>query len=88
MLLERQFRGQENNMLDEKQFKQLLDVEKEIASFLAVLVRRDKTQTDLIKELNNSGLSPKRIAEILGTTANAVRVGLSRSRSQKVWKKK
>lgn len=49
---------------------------KEIIMLLAVQVKRGVPQTSLIKELSNVGFKPKRIAEIIGTTPNTVRVAL------------
>lgn len=66
--------------------KELLGIQKEIAMFLSILVKRDTLQSTLIKELNASGFTPKRIAEIIGTTANTIRVSLSQMRKSKAKK--
>ena len=53
----------------------------EVARLLAVLIRmQSPTQTDAIRELGKVGLGPKRIAELLGTTANTVGVTLAKAR--------
>lgn len=40
----------------------------------------DKSQNDQISLLSKAGFQPKTIAELIGTTPNAVRVFLSRTR--------
>lgn len=59
---------------------------KEIAALLAVLVKRGSIQSTVIKELGSVGLSPKRIAELLGTTPNTVNVALHKARHSKTKK--
>ena len=49
----------------------------------------DKSQNDQISLLSKAGFQPKTIAELIGTTPNAVRVFLSRTRrrqNEKFWK--
>ena len=70
-------------MLDEKKLQELLAVQKEIAGFLAILVKRDKTQSDVTLELHKVGFTPKRIAELLDTTSNSIRVNLNRIKNKK-----
>jgi DNA-directed RNA polymerase specialized sigma24 family protein len=41
-----------------------------------------KTQSEQIVLLNKAGFQPKEIADILGTTANTVRVSLSKTRRE------
>ena len=53
----------------------------EVARLLAILIRlRVPTQADAIRELGKAGIGPKRIAELLGTTANTVHVTLAKAR--------
>jgi len=56
----------------------------EAVRLLAILAKRGMNQTATIAELSNAGFQPKRIAELLGTTANTVSVTLATSRK---WKK-
>jgi DNA-directed RNA polymerase specialized sigma24 family protein len=58
-----------------KIFEQKLD--KLIRLFVFSLTM-DKTQSEQISLLNKVGFQPKEIAEIIGTSANTVRVCLSR----------
>ena len=52
----------------------------ETVKLLAVLARRSTTQSQLIHELSEVGFSPKRIAELLGTTPNMVSVTVHKKR--------
>ena len=53
----------------------------EVARLLAILVRLQMpTQADAIRELAKAGIGPKRIAELLGTTANTVNVTLAKAK--------
>lgn len=70
-----------NNFMTEN--KELFIVQKEIVMLLAILVRRGALQSTLIKELGSVGFTPKRIAELLDTTPNTVRVALSLSKKKK-----
>ncbi|MFA4834142.1 MAG: hypothetical protein WC619_04855 [Patescibacteria group bacterium] len=63
--------------MTEKQFKELLEAQKEIMGLLAILVKRDMLQSSLIREMAMVGLRPKRIAELLNTTPNTINVSLS-----------
>lgn len=56
--------------------KENLETQKEIVRLLAILVKRDRTQSTLIAELNKVGFSPKRISELLNTSSNTVSVAL------------
>ncbi len=62
---------------------QHLEVLREISKLLVVNLKREANQTDLIIELDKSGFTPKRIAELLGTTANTVSVALSQKKKKK-----
>ena len=55
----------------------------EIVKLLAVLAVGNKSQAVAIKELSDVGFEPKRIAELLGTTANNVRVTLHKVKKGK-----
>jgi len=53
----------------------------EVGRLLATLIRLQlPTQADAIRELGKTGLGPKRIAELLGTTQNTVNVTLSKAK--------
>lgn len=56
--------------------KETINLLKEILALISIQVKRGVSQSVLIKELNDAGLQPKRIAEIIGTTPNTVRVSL------------
>lgn len=56
--------------------KELREALKEIIMLLAVLVKRGSMQSALIRDLGRFGFKPKRIAELIGTTPNTVRVAL------------
>lgn len=47
-----------------------------ILRLLGVIAAKDMPQTDQIAMLNRLGFTPKEIAEIIGTSANTVRVSL------------
>jgi DNA-binding CsgD family transcriptional regulator len=56
----------------------------EIARLLAVEIRTQAgTQAEAIAALGAAGIGPKRIADLLGTSANTVNVALSRSRARR-----
>lgn len=57
--------------------KEFLQTQKEIVMLLAILAKRGVMQTSLIKEMGSVGFNPKRIAELLDTSSNTVRVTLS-----------
>ena len=61
--------------------ERLLD---EVVRLLAVQARLQmETQNEAIIAFAEAGFGPKRIAELLGTTANTVNVGLSKARKTK-----
>ena len=70
--------------MDNRQ-EQLLE---EIAGLLAILVKRDSLQSTTIKEMYSVGLTPKRIAELLQTSPNAVSVTLHQAKKAKAKKNK
>jgi DNA-binding NarL/FixJ family response regulator len=47
-----------------------------VLQLLAVVAVRDMPQTMQIATLNRAGFAPREIADVLGTTANTVRVAL------------
>jgi len=55
----------------------------EIVGLLTILVKRDALQTTTIKEMGSVGFAPKRIAELLQTSPNAVSVTLHKSKREK-----
>lgn len=55
----------------------------EVAQLLAILVKRGTLQSTVIQEMGNVGMSPKRIAELLGTSPNTVNVALHHARKGK-----
>ncbi len=55
----------------------------EIVGLLTILVRRDSLLTTTMREMGGVGFAPKRIAELLNTTPNAVRVTLHQARKIK-----
>lgn len=66
--------------------KKLQETLEEITKLLAVLVKKGSMQSSLIRDLDAVGFKPKRIAELIGTTPNAVRVALyhvKKSRNKK-----
>ena len=54
----------------------------------AVEICGDKVQKEKIEILGSAGLTPKEIADIVGTTSNTVSVALARSKKKKTGKKK
>ncbi len=54
-----------------------------IARLLAALVTRDLRQRDQIAVLNKVGLAPREIADLVGTSANTVRVELVHIRKKR-----
>ena len=54
-----------------------------ITQLLAVSVIQGRSQSEQIPILDKAGFQPKDIAELIGTTPNAVRVFLSRQRRRK-----
>jgi len=63
--------------------KEQIDLLKEIVALLSVQVKRGISQSTLIKELSDAGFQPKRIAELVGTTPNTVRVAVHQLKSKK-----
>jgi len=67
--------------------KEINETLKEVVMLLAVLVKKGSMQSVLIRELNAVGFKPKRMAELLGTTPNTVRVALHQIKRGKKSKK-
>lgn len=58
-----------------------MDLQEEIVRLMIVQLRRTtKTQADLIVELDKAGFGQTRIAELVGTTPNAVNVTLNKAK--------
>ena len=62
--------------------KEIIDRLDKAIRLLAMSVTSDKKQNEKIELLSNSGLKPKEIANILGTTGNTVRVALAHIRKK------
>lgn len=58
--------------------KEILSRLDKIMRLLAVNMVFDKSQKEQIEMLSNVGFKPKEIADILGTSANTIRVGKSK----------
>lgn len=56
--------------------REIIVLLKEIVVLLFIQAKRGMSQTTIIKELSEAGMQPKRIAEIVGTTPNTVRVAI------------
>jgi predicted transcriptional regulator len=52
----------------------------EMVCLLAIIAKRGARQADLITELGDQGVTPTRIAQLLGTSPNAVSVTLHKMR--------
>ena len=65
-------------MSDDKIIEELKDIKK----LLALSLTKDQSKVEQIEFLSNVGFEPKEIAEIINTTANTVRVSLSRIRKK------
>ena len=51
---------------------------KKLNKLLILLLTKDFTQNDKVLFLDNSGYTPKEIAEIIGTTSNTVSVTINK----------
>jgi CRP-like cAMP-binding protein len=69
--------------MNDQHLQELISLQRDTVGLLALLVKRGATQPDLIKELNSIGFTPKRIAELLDTTANTVSVSLNKMKRLK-----
>jgi DNA-binding NarL/FixJ family response regulator len=61
---------------------EILEELRHITKILALIATKDQPQKDQIQTLANIGFQPKDIAEMLGTTANTVRVTLTAIRKK------
>jgi transcriptional regulator len=69
--------------MDDANMQELLAKLDAIIRLLVFDIAEGKDQTEQIRLLSLSGFQPKKIAEILGTTANNVRVRLSSLRKKR-----
>jgi hypothetical protein len=76
-MIKKDLKPQEKTLLDEIH-KELQQIKK----LLAVFYVKELEQKKQIQSLKSIGFQPKEIAELIGTTANNVRVGLNRSNRQ------
>jgi hypothetical protein len=61
-----------------------MDPQEELIRLIVLQLRRTaKSQAELIVELNRVGFGATRIAELVGTTANAVNVTLNKAKKQR-----
>lgn len=51
---------------------------KKLNKLLSIILTKELSQREKILFLNKSGFSPKEISEMVGTTANTIRVTLNR----------
>lgn len=60
-----------------------MDAQEELIRLIVVQLRRTvKSQGEIISELDKAGFGQTRIAELLGTTANAVNVTLNKAKKR------
>jgi hypothetical protein len=55
----------------------------DLVKLIAILVKRDRSQTSLIVEMGEVGISSAKIANLLGTSPNTVSVTLSKYKKNK-----
>ena len=72
----------EGEIMDEKQYKTLMEKLDKLTRIIALSGTRDLTITERIYLLHNARLSPTEIAEIVGTSTNVVNVRLSELRKK------
>ncbi len=70
--------------MDNPQHDDLLKELKRITKLLTMIATKDLKQKDQIRILDSLKFQPKEIAELLGTSANAVRVALHSIRKQRL----
>ena len=69
--------------MEDKQFDELKEKLDVITKLLALnLVKDMELQKDQIITLSSFGFQPSQVADLLGTTANTVRVALSKARKK------
>jgi predicted transcriptional regulator len=60
-----------------------MDPQEELVRLLILQLRRTaKSQSEFVRELAKAGFTPKRIAELVGTTPNTVSQALSEAKRQ------
>ena len=62
--------------MEETHDKELAEKLDRVLRLLAILAVKDQSQTEQIATLSRLGFPPRDIADVLGTTANTVRVAL------------
>lgn len=73
-------------ILEEKQFRALIERLDILIKIVALSGTRDLTSTEKIQLLKSAGIAPKDIAEIIGTSQNVVNVRLSQMRKKVIRK--
>ena len=73
--------------MDENFEKELLKKFNTVIKLLTISSLKDEKQLQKIKVLSGAGLSPKDIADLLGTSSNTVSVALSNLKNKKEDKK-
>jgi len=68
--------------MDNPSYDDLLKELRRITKLLTLIATKDQKQKDQIRILDSLKFQPKEIAELLGTTANVVRVSLHSIRKQ------
>lgn len=64
--------------------KEILQSIDNMVRLLTILVKRDASnQNQIIKEMNEVGFSPKKIAELLNTSSNTVNVAIHLAKKKK-----
>ena len=61
---------------------EIIEELRQIKKLLMVIATKNEEQKDQVRILSNAGFQPKEIAELIGTTANTVRVTLNRIKSE------
>jgi DNA-directed RNA polymerase specialized sigma24 family protein len=73
----------QGDFVEEQQFNEITERLDKLIRIVALLGTKDLTSTEKIYLLNQAGLAPKEIAEIVGTTQNVVNVRLSERRKRR-----
>ncbi len=68
--------------MDKPMHDELLKELRRITKLLTLIATKDQKQRDQIRILDSLNFQPREIAELLGTSANAVRVSLHSIRKQ------
>ncbi|OGI82786.1 hypothetical protein A3E95_02195 [Candidatus Nomurabacteria bacterium RIFCSPHIGHO2_12_FULL_44_22b] len=68
--------------MDKEILEAIRDATQDSTRLLAILVKRNGNQGQIIKEMYNVGFSPKRIAELLQTSSNTVNVAIHLSKKK------